>query len=112
MGRKAVVEAARIRRQHVALLVCQELLDRVGLLDVCYVPVSNPFPRRVCVAAEDQLTQRGVYLQKLRPVGMPSERGVDQQTRGDLESSVDDFGLAGEDLALDFRDRLRGISTD
>src|SRR5215472_15980069 len=69
-------------------------------------------PRGVRVAAENQLTRRGVYLQELRPVGMAAERGVDQQARGDPESSVDDFGLAGEDFALDFRERLRGIATD
>jgi len=37
---------------------------------------------------------------------------MDHKTRGDLESSVDDLGLASKDLALDFRDCLRGISTD
>src|SRR5438874_11828445 len=34
------------------------------------------------------------------------------KTRGDLESSIDNFCLAGEDLPLDFRHRLRRISAD
>src|SRR2546423_13924198 len=110
MRGNAVAEAARIRRQHIALIVCEELLDCVRLLDVRHVPVSDPLPGRVCIAAEDQLTDRGAHLQELRSVGMAPERGVDYQARGDLESAVDDFGLAGKDLALDFRDRLRGIS--
>jgi len=88
MGRKAVVEAGRIRRQNVALLVCQELLDRIRLLDVCDVPVADPLPGRVGVAAEDQLTRRSVHLQELRPVGMATERGVDYEASGDPEASV------------------------
>src|SRR5262245_9317402 len=74
--------------------------------------VSDPLPGRVCVAAEDQLSYRSVYLQELRSVGMAPESGMDYQARGDLESSVYDFGLAGEDLAFDFCERLRGISAD
>ena len=109
MRRNAVVEAARFRRQHIALFICEELLNGVGLLDIRHVPVSDSLPGRVCVTAEDQLTHRGVYLQELRSVGMASESGVDYQARGDLESSVDDFGLASKDLALDFRIVLAGL---
>src|SRR5207237_4580995 len=66
MGRDAVIEAGRIRRQNVALLVGQELLDRVCLLDVCDVPVSDPLPGRIGVTAKHQLTPRGMDLQELR----------------------------------------------
>src|SRR5438874_2347259 len=37
---------------------------------------------------------------------------MDHQTGGDLESSVDDFCLAGHNLALDLHDGLRWIPTD
>src|SRR5712671_4543504 len=43
---------------------------------------------------------------------MAPERGVDHETWGDLESSVDDFRLAVHDLAFDFRDRLRRVPAD
>src|SRR4030095_1506222 len=110
MGRQAVVEAGRLRRQDVALLVGEELLDRVRLLDVRNVPITDPLPGGVGVAAEYQLTPRGVDLQELRAVGMAPERRVDHETGGELVSSVDDFGLFGKHLPLNFEDRLRGIA--
>ena len=112
MGREAVIEAVRIRGQHVAFLVGQELLDRIGLLDVCHVPVTDPFPRRVRVTAEDQLAPSSVNLQELRAVGMAPERRVDYQARSDPVPSVDNLCLAGEDLAFDFRQRLWRISAN
>src|SRR4029434_4594455 len=74
MGRQAVVEAGRLRRQDVALLVGEELLDRFRLLDVRNVPIREPLPGGVGVAAEYKLTPRGVALQELRAVGMAPER--------------------------------------
>ena len=110
MGPEAVVEAARIRRQDIAFFVGQHLLDGVRLLDVRDVPVPDPFPGRVGVAAENKLTARRVDLQQLRPVGMAPECGMNNQPRGDLEPPVDDLGLPGEDLALDFRKCLAADS--
>src|SRR5213083_2070971 len=71
VSRHAVVEAhvSRPRRQHVALLVGEHLLDGVRLLDVRDVPVPNAFPGRVRVAAEHQLAAGRVHLQQLRAVG-------------------------------------------
>src|SRR5215472_2595255 len=112
MGGEAVVEAGRIRSQHIALLVGQELLDRVSLLDVCDVPVPDSFPGGVRVAAENQLAARGVDLQQLRPVSMAAERWVYHQARRNLETSVDDDCLAAHDLALDFREGLRRVSAN
>src|SRR5262249_51502188 len=90
----------------------QELLDRVGLLDVRDVPVPDPLPGGVRVAAEYELAARGVDLEQLRPVSMAPERWVDHQARRDLESSVDDDCLAGHDLALDFREGLGRVSAN
>src|SRR5215467_12818186 len=42
-------------RDLVALLIGEELLDRVGLLDVGDFPVADRFPRGVRVRTEDQL---------------------------------------------------------
>src|SRR3954452_704824 len=43
---------------------------------------------------------------------MAPEGGVDHEARGDDESSIDDYRLAGEDFPLDFRDRLRRVPAD
>ena len=75
MGCEAVVEAGRIRSQNVALLIGQKLLDGVRLLDIRDVPVSDPLPGGIGVAAEHQVTPRGVDLQELRPVSMAAESG-------------------------------------
>ena len=105
----AVVEAVQPRREDVALLVGEELLDGVGLLDVGHQPVTDARPRRIRVAAEHQLTAAGVDLQQLRAIGVAAERRVDHQPAVDLMTSVDDPGLAAEHLAQDLLNRLRRI---
>src|SRR5581483_7965834 len=112
VGREAVVEAVVRRGQHVALFVGEELLDRIGLLDVRDVPVPNALPRRVRVAAEHQLTARGVDLQELGAVGVAAEGQVDDQARGNLFPAGDDLGLVGENLAHYLGDRLGRVPTD
>ena len=43
MGRDAIVEAVLRRREDIAFLVCEELLDRVRLLDVRHEPVHDEY---------------------------------------------------------------------
>src|SRR5580765_6194087 len=43
---------------------------------------------------------------------MPSERRMDDHSRGDVVPAVDHPRLAGEDLAQDFLHRLRRIAAD
>ncbi len=81
--RNAVVIAAG---DLVAFLICKELLDRVGLLNVRGHPVANPFPRRIRVGAEHQLADAGRHFQQLRAGCMRTERRMDDDARQDLAS--------------------------
>src|SRR5438034_924653 len=112
VGRDAIVEAVLRRREDIAFLVREELLDRVRLLDVRHEPVPDTRPRRVRVAAEHQLPPRGVDLQELGSVGVPAERRMNDQPRGNLLPSVDDLRLAVEGFAQDLLDRLGRIAAD
>src|SRR2546421_5866238 len=113
MRRNAVVEAARRRRrQRVALLVRQKLLDRVRLLDVRDLPVPDALPGRIGVAAEHELADGRVHLEELGTVRVAPEGRVDGQAVLDLVPSVDDLSLAAQDLAEDLLERLRGVPAD
>ena len=101
-----------LRRQDIAFLVREELLDRVRLLDIRHEPVPDSRPGGVGVAAEHELPARRVDLQELRPVGVPAERRMDDHPRRDLVPAVDDLRLAAEDLAQDLLHRLRRIAAD
>src|SRR6266542_2371621 len=112
MGGHTIIEAVQPRRQDIALLVGEKLLDRVRLLDVRHEPVPDARPGRVRVTAEHQLPPRGVDLQALRAVAVAPEGRVDHQARADLLASVDDLGLAAEGLAENLIYRLRRIAAD
>src|SRR5215510_4719705 len=103
----AVLVAAR---DLVALLVGQELLDRVGLLRVCDHPVADPFPRRIGVASEDQLADRRRYFEELRAGGVGSVGRVNDDAGGDLHGAVDDDRFAAQNLPVDFLQRERRIA--
>src|SRR2546425_945709 len=62
------------QRQDVALLVGEHPLDGVRLLDVRDVPVADPFPGRLRIAADHDLADGRVHLQELRVVGATSGR--------------------------------------
>src|SRR5262249_57320183 len=86
------------------------VLNRVGLLRIGDHPVPDALPRRVGIAAEHQLADRGGYLEKLGARRVSSVSWMDLDTRGDLHLAVDDHGLAGQDLSVDLVQGLGGIA--
>src|SRR5215472_12192441 len=93
----------------VALLIGQELLDRVGLLNVGGHPIANPLPRGIGVGAEYELADAGRYFEQLRAGSMSAEGRMNLDARQDLRLAVDDHGLAVQHLAVDLAHSQRRI---
>src|SRR5262245_11247140 len=94
----------------VALLVRDELLDRVGLLRVGNHPVPDALPRRVRIAAEHQLSDRGGHLEKLGASRVGTVCWMDLDAGGDLHLAVHDHGFTGQDLSVDLVEGLGRIA--